>query len=126
MTPPASATAGRPVGRVAPAVRRAPARHPRRISGPTRPSRGRTATAVAGPAPGIALRTIAALDGISSSAVLDRLIRGRAWIGLLAFSLIGIVAMQLLVLKLNTEIGRTLTHVAELQREGAQLGIEDS
>ena len=34
--------------------------------------------------------------------------------------------MQLLVLKLNTGIGRTLGHVATLQRENAQLNIEDS
>jgi cell division protein FtsL len=77
-------------------------------------------------APGIALRAIDAVEGISSSAVLDRLIRGRVWIGLLAFALIGIVAMQLLVLELNTGIGRTLARVATLQRENAQLGIEDS
>ncbi|MGA7703603.1 MAG: hypothetical protein WB998_01785, partial [Solirubrobacteraceae bacterium] len=61
-----------------------------------------------------------------AGALLDRLIRGRLWIGLLAFSLIGIVAMQLVVLKLNTGIGRTLTREATLQRENAQLGIEDS
>lgn len=54
------------------------------------------------------------------------MIHGRLWIGLLAFSLIGIVAMQMVVLKLNTNIGRTLTHEASLQRENAQLGIEDS
>ncbi len=34
--------------------------------------------------------------------------------------------MQLVVLKLNTGIGRTLGHVATLQRENAQLSIEDS
>ncbi len=34
--------------------------------------------------------------------------------------------MQMVVLKLNTNIGRTLTHEATLQRENAQLGIEDS
>jgi len=77
-------------------------------------------------APGIALRTIGAFEALSASALLDRLIRGRIWIGLLAFSLIGIVAMQLVVLELNTGIGRTLTHEATLQRENAQLGIEDS
>jgi cell division protein FtsL len=61
-----------------------------------------------------------------AGALLDRLIHGRLWIGLLAFSLIGIVAMQMVVLKLNTDIGRTLTREATLQRENAQLGIEDS
>ncbi len=97
---------------------------------PSSPSRKRSAPtkrrASAGATPGIALRGVHALDGISSSAFLDRLTRGRLWIGLLAFALIGIVAMQLLVLKLNTGIGRTLGHVATLQRENAQLNIEDS
>jgi hypothetical protein len=72
------------------------------------------------------LRVIDAVEGISSSSLLDRLIRGRLWIGLLAFALIGIVAMQLLVLELNTGIGRKLTRVAQLQIANAQLGIEDS
>jgi hypothetical protein len=157
MTPPATAAA-RPVDRSAAGSRRAPVRHPRRISGPAGPARS-TAAAVAIPAPGIALprqrplrpvvqprrrptrrttrrsvqgapgialRAIDAVEGISGSALLDRLIRGRMWIGLLAFALIGIVAMQLLVLELNTGIGRTLTREAQLQRQNAQLGIEDS
>jgi hypothetical protein len=97
-----------------------PAVKPRR-----RPTRRVTRGPMQG-APGIAVRAAAAFEGVASSAVLDRLIRGRAWIGLLAFALIGIVAMQLLVLQLNTGIGRTLTRVAQLQRENAQLGIEDS
>jgi hypothetical protein len=66
------------------------------------------------------------VEGIASSSLLDRLIRGRLWIGLLAFALIGIVAMQLLVLELNTGIGRKLARVAQLQIANAQLGIEDS
>jgi hypothetical protein len=103
--------------------RRRPARptvEPRR-----RRARERTRRSVQG-APGIALRAVDAFESVSSSAFLDRLIRGRAWIGLLAFALIGIVAMQLFVLQLNTGIGRTLTRTATLQRENAQLGIEDS
>jgi hypothetical protein len=51
-------------------------------------------------------------------------VRGRLWIGLLAFALIGIVAMQLMVLKLNSGIGATLEREAALQRTNAQLGIE--
>jgi hypothetical protein len=155
MTPPASAAA-RSAARTAPRSRRTPVRHPRRVSGPATPARAAVAVAISSPGvalprhpsrpvakprrrsaakvaprlaqggPGIALRAIDALEGISSSSVLDRLIRGRAWIGLLAFALIGIVAMQLLVLELNTGIGRTLTRVAQLQRENAQLGIEAS
>jgi hypothetical protein len=156
MTPPTTAAA-RSVARATPAQRRAPVRHPRRVSGPLAGAQALAATAIPAPGvalprrrplrpvpaprrrparersrgsgrgtPGIALRAIDVLERVSSSAVLDRLIRGRAWIGLLAFALIGIVAMQLLVLELNTGIGRTLTRVAQLQRENAQLGIEDS
>jgi len=160
MTPPAATAASRSLARTAPGSRRTVVRHPRRISGPTRPTgsaRVATAVAVAAPgvalprqhparpaskprraparngsrgsaheSPGIALRTVGVFEAVSASALLDRLIRGRIWIGLLAFSLIGIVAMQLVVLKLNTGIGGTLTREATLQRENAQLGIEDS
>jgi hypothetical protein len=119
MTPPAAAAAeALPRRRSAP--RRAPVRHPRRVSGPARPAR---------PAPrtenhGLALRAIGAYERVCDSALLDRLVRGRLWIGLLAFALIGIVAMQLMVLKLNTGIGATLAREAALQRSNAQLGIE--
>lgn len=97
----------------------------------TRPSRTARPPMVGGrrrraEAPGLALRAFDALNGLTGSALFDRLIRGRAWIGLLAFSLIGIVTMQLLVLKLNTGIGSTLQREAYLQRQNTQLGIEDS
>jgi hypothetical protein len=145
MTPPASAATARTAPR-GPAPRRsagnsgrrpAAVRHPRRVSGPARPA-ALAAGAVALPAPGIgrrgrtqatpgiALRALHALDGASRSALVDRLIRGRVWIGVLAFSLIGLVAMQLVVLKLNNQIGHTLVRQVTLQRENAQLGIEGS
>jgi hypothetical protein len=76
--------------------------------------------------PGIALRAADGLRSLSNSSLLDRLIRGRLWIGMLAFALIGIVAMQLLVLDLNTGVGRSLVREGLLQRENAQIGIEDS
>jgi cell division protein FtsL len=156
MTPPATAAASRSLARTASGSRRVAVRHPRRVSGPAgtvraaavaipapgialpreRPVRprakprrapGRKSTRRIGQdTPGLALRAVGAFQTLSASAVLDRLIRGRIWIGLLAFSLIGIVAMQLVVLELNTGIGRTLAREATLQRENAQLGIEDS
>jgi hypothetical protein len=99
-----------------------PRRRPTRTGAPSRrPAKGATAQN-----PGIALRTAGALERVSASALLDRLIRGRLWIGLLAFALIGIVAMQLVVLKLNTGIGGKLQREALLQRENAELGIENS
>jgi cell division protein FtsL len=69
---------------------------------------------------------LGALEGVSHSRMLDRLIRGRAWIGVVAFALIGIVAMQLWVVKLGVGIGRALEHAESLQRENSTLAIEDS
>ena len=58
--------------------------------------------------------------------LLDRLIRGRLWIGVIAFALIGIVTMQLVLLKLNAGIGRSLVRETLLQRENATLSAENS
>jgi cell division protein FtsL len=57
---------------------------------------------------------------------LTRLIAGKAWIAVVAFALIGIVTLQLGLLKLNGGIGRALEHEAVLQRENAALSIENS
>ncbi|MEA2370548.1 MAG: hypothetical protein QOH12_942 [Solirubrobacteraceae bacterium] len=56
--------------------------------------------------------------------LLDRLIRGRAWIGLIGFALIGIVAMQVTLLKLNAGIGRSVQRVTVLQRQSSALAAE--
>ncbi|MHB8241179.1 MAG: FtsB/FtsL family cell division protein [Solirubrobacteraceae bacterium] len=124
-----------PLAAAAPAVRArtaAPKRplttvpRPRRVSGPVRPK--------AAPAPrrpesadqGLVLGAIGALGRVSSHRLVDRLIRGRTWIALVAFALIGIVTLQLGLLKLNAAIGRSLEHSALLQRENAALSIENS
>jgi len=54
-------------------------------------------------------------------ALLDRIIRGRAWIPLLGVLLVGIVAMQVEVLKLNAGIGRSLDRATALQGQNEQL-----
>ena len=64
--------------------------------------------------------------GVSEHTLLDRLIRGRIWIALIAFALIGIVTLQLLVLQLNASIGRALVREAQLQRGNAAYSIENS
>jgi cell division protein FtsL len=69
---------------------------------------------------------LSALESLAQHRLLDRLIRGRVWIGLVAFALIGIVTLQLGLLKLNGGIGRALEHEALLQRENAALSIENS
>ena len=53
----------------------------------------------------------------AGSRLLDRLIRSRVWIALVAFALIGIVGMQLWMLKLNGGIGRAIEHESYLQRK---------
>ena len=61
-----------------------------------------------------------------SSRLLDRLIRGRAWIVLIGFALLGIVAMQVSLLKLNAGIGRAARArgaAAARERGAAPLGL---
>ena len=128
MTPPAAAAAAPGVhrGRTAAPPRPAVApRRPRRVSGPARqPARGLERPVDA--ERGLALGLIAGLNSLSRNPSLDRLIRGRTWIALIAFALIGIVTLQLLVLKLNANIGRALVREGQLQRENAALSIESS
>ena len=132
MTPPAASAAA-----AAPAIhprrttgpRRAPAtRRPRRVSGP---ARGRAGSISAGARPEVRvwtgpLRAAGVAEAVATHRLLDRLIRGRVWIGVIAFALIGIVTMQLVLLKLNAGIGRSLVREALLQRENATLSAENS
>jgi hypothetical protein len=129
VTPPAASAAA-----AAPAIAprrtnspwRAPAtRKPRRVSGPARagsnhPARSRT-RGWSGPAHAVGLA-----EAVATHRLLDRLIRGRVWIGVIAFALIGIVTMQLVLLKLNAGIGRSLVRETMLQRENATLSAENS
>lgn len=142
MTPPTGATT-RPARPARTAV-------PRRVSGPAGPPVATAAAAAApalpetpsparGPrpvrppapravprrrrrsAPGVAPRLGGAVARVPDARLLDRLIRGRVWIVVVAFALIGIVAMRLALLELNTGIGRALEHEQLLQRENASL-----
>jgi hypothetical protein len=53
--------------------------------------------------------------------VVDRLVRGRAWIVLIGFLLIGMVAMQVSLLKLNASMGRAVQQSANLERRNGEL-----
>ncbi len=126
MTPPPAAAAALPGTRPVPTRPARPVRPARRPSPPaapaaperSRPARPRRAPARAG--------RMARVDTSSASRLLDRLIRSRLWIALVAFSLIGIVAMQLWMLKLNGGIGRAIEHESYLQRENAALSAENA
>jgi hypothetical protein len=131
MTPPAAATkdhAARPArGRTA-------SRPPRRISGPARHSGGRRAEppyagsrgGAAAAAPPLALRLARAVGRIGDARVLDRLVRGRAWIALVAVGLLGIVFMQVSMLRLNAGISRAITSAETLHRQNAALRADIS
>lgn len=131
MTPPA-ATAARPLR--APA-RRAPARHAPARPAPARPARVRrpprnnllehSSRTFLGQS-ALVSRLGRALASVPEHRLLDRLVRGRFWIGFVAFALLGIVAMQLSLLKLNTGIGRALEHQSLLERQNATLRDEVS
>jgi hypothetical protein len=91
---------------------------PRRRSGPARPAR---------PAPRRKQSTesFAALGRMAlrvpDARVLDRLIRGRLWIGLIAGALVMLVFMQVSLLKLNTGISSDILTAQGLERDNAGL-----
>lgn len=114
------ARSARPVtGSSRPARDRTAAR-PRRVSGPARPGlRPRTATPE--PRRPLATRSLSFLRALPDHSLLDRVVRGRIWIPLLGVLLVGIVAMQVEVLKLNAGIGRSTVQAAAFQTENQQL-----
>ena len=63
---------------------------------------------------------------VSASRAMDRLVRSRVWIGVIAFSLLGLVAMQVSLLKLNAGIGRAVQTASTLERSNALLRGEVS
>ena len=131
---------------------RAPRRHApavaRRVSGPLNPQGARSeprAPAMSGAAPSprprmasrpplrlaaggasVVLRVAEAAMDVSGSRTMDRLVRSRGWVVIVAFGLIGIVAMQVSLLKLNAGIGRAVETVATLERGNASLRGEIS
>ncbi len=109
-----------------------PAPAPRRTAPPPGTRRRKGQPSGPGPARRTARRRslqggeTSAFASIADHRLLDRLIRGRMWIGIVGFALIGIVTMQLVVLRMNTEVGRSLEHKTALQRQIASLEVDDS
>jgi cell division protein FtsB len=83
---------------------------PRRKSGPVANPRPKP---VAAPAPRVAR--------VGASLVLDRLLRGRAWVVLVGALLAGIVFLNVSVLELNRGIARTDAKAAVLERTNSSL-----
>ena len=74
----------------------------------------------------IALRVADSAVNVSTSRAMDRVVRSRAWVVILGLGLIGIVAMQVSMLKLNAGIGRAVESVATLERSNASMKAEIS
>jgi hypothetical protein len=126
----AAATTARPASAVrstaraatatAPATARAAgaARSTARVSRPAprvRPLRTRRPASRARPAATLPARAAAFVRALPDHQLLDRLLRGRAWIAMLGVMLVGIVAMQVEVLKLGASVGRSLQLSTTLQ-----------
>jgi cell division protein FtsL len=94
---------------------------PRRVSGPSR-----TRPAAATAAPGILLGAAGLARTLPDSRALDRLIRGRTWVAVIAVALIGIVAMQVHMLGLNAGIGRAVEKATTLEQQNTTLRLEVS
>jgi hypothetical protein len=94
---------------------------PRRKSGPAR----RPAAARPQPKRKQSTESFAALGRMAlrvpDARVLDRLIRGRLWIGLIFGALVMLVFMQVSLLKLNTGISADLLRSQDLERSNAEL-----
>ena len=105
------ATVARP-----PAPVRAPAAPEQTPATPRRTRRPRTAAAPrSGAGAGVATRAGSFIRSLPDHSLLDRIVRGRAWIPLLGVLLAGIVAMQVEVLKLGASIGRSLERSTALE-----------
>src|SRR5947209_6061912 len=116
-------------GRAAAATRRATPRHvpqsrasaspPRRVSGPV--ARRTRAVPARHPAATVTARALAVVRSLPEHSLIDRLVRGRAWIPVLGVLLAGIIAMQVEILKLGTTLGRSIEHTASLQSKNESL-----
>ncbi len=129
MTPPATAAARRAAAGWAGAESRSAARPQRRVSGPARPTRpapNRSARPVAVPRPARRASLPAWLRTLPDHRLLHRLIGGRIWIVLLGGLLVGIVTMQLTLLRLNAGIGRAVERSSQLEQRNAALRLSIS
>ncbi|HEY6759353.1 MAG TPA: hypothetical protein VI318_07675 [Baekduia sp.] len=109
-------------------------RAPRRVSGPAprtrrgedrRPGAAARTRARAASDP-LGVRALRRTRQLADSRFLDRLIRGRLWIPLVAAGLMGIVFMQVTMLKFNAGIGRAVTSATTLERQNSTLRADVS
>jgi len=88
---------------------------PRRVSGPI--ARPRAVPTPSRPVTGVFDR----IKALPDHRVIDRLLRGRVWICFIGVALMGIVAMQVSMLKLNSGISRAVETTATLERQNSDM-----
>jgi hypothetical protein len=88
------------------------------VSGPARPR------AVPAPVARPTTEAFERLKALPDHRMVDRLLRGRAWIWLIGLLLGGIVAVQVSLLKLNAGISRAVQATGTLQRQNSALESE--
>lgn len=90
---------------------------PRRVSGPVLQPRAAQLPS--------ARHRRSAFARLLDAPFLDKLLRGRLWIGIVAFALLGIVAMQVAILRLGASIGASVTRIQQLEQanQNAATGI---
>jgi hypothetical protein len=104
--------AAKPISHPRPVRARVAPAGPRRVSGPkpsvrSRPARPRSVS--------FPERAGGFIRSLPDHSLLDRLVRGRAWIPVLGVMLAGIVAMQVEVLKVNSSMGHSIALASSLQ-----------
>jgi hypothetical protein len=92
-----------------------------RAAAPARRSRRSQATPIGGFVPLAVGRTAGAVGGIADSGLVMRLTRGRLWIGLLGFLLVGIVAINVWTLSLNASSSKVAAQTDGLKRANSGL-----
>lgn len=112
----AQAAAARPLVAPLPHAPARPRRAPRPVPSPARPAARR----------GLVGRALAWLGRLPDHRLLDRLIGGRVWIVLVCTLLVGLVTLQLSLLKLNAGIGAAVERSAKLEERNAALRVSNS
>jgi cell division protein FtsL len=121
---PRAATAA---ARTAPVPRHAPRRTPGRSGRPARRSSGPGAAAAAAARALPLPRTLEFPRlGPVTQGLLDRLLRGRAWVLLIGTLLVGIVFFNVDVLRLNRSIASVSERATALKQENARLLLEEA
>lgn len=98
-----------------------PSRSPRRREAPARRRPATPPRRLAYGGVAIASRMANVAIDVSTSRLMDRLVRSRVWIGVIAVVLIGIVAMQVSMLKLNASITSSTATAGSLEQSNAAM-----